>query len=399
MKKTIVYMMALSAALFTVSCQKETAAGEVAEDGIEFTAYVDGAEADGQNPESKTVLMGNKSQWSGTERIWILNGDAGNPSWKKAYKAELNAPSDMAIFKQEDATSVLSGDKFMAVYPAEISNDATWNGTGVLEKLWLNPEQKAFKGGYIPEYHVAIANAQAPEYKLSFKNVVSFFKFTVGSDNVSEVCVFGGNNELIAGNFSVDYNGGNPETSVEGAVQAGYAKVVAPKGQTLEKGATYYIAVLPANFTKGFTVEVVSNGIKGEPKTTTKAYNLTRNKIVNLGTVEYRPVQSETRVFYLKSGVWNAGAAKFDAWVWGDKSGDRWVDFTQIGNTEYYETRIPSGATGIKVYRRSPDMPTHSHNDGDRWNAAEIKIESEAINCFNVTDWWAAEPGTYTPAK
>ena len=152
-------MMALSAALFTVSCHKETAAGEVVEDGIEFTAYVDGAEADGQNLESKTVLMGNKSQWSGTERIWILNGDAGNPSWKKVYKAELNAPSDMAIFKQEDATSVLSGDKFMAVYPAEISNDATWNGTGVLEKLWLNPEQKAFKGGYIPEYHVAIANA------------------------------------------------------------------------------------------------------------------------------------------------------------------------------------------------------------------------------------------------
>lgn len=253
-----------------------------------FEAYVDGA-------ESKTVINGMASYWDGTERIWVLNGQSGNAGWKKAYKATASKATRVT-FKEEDASSTLTGDDYLAVYPAEPAGDVTWDGkvSSPAKKFWLPGDQIAKEGTYDPSTHVAVAYTLEGNPNLEFKNVTSLVKFTLQSDNVSEVVFYGLNNDVITGNFDVTYNNGNPTYTTTGS---GYRKntyvKVKPKSDNLTKGKTYYMSVLPRTFSKGFAVEMLAYGAKGTMKNS-NSYTLDRNQILDLGNITWTPDEDAT---------------------------------------------------------------------------------------------------------
>ena len=173
MKKLIFTTMAISALFLSVSCQKENANDAPKGEGVVFTAYVDGG--DPVDPDTKTVIgkydEGKAiSLWNGQERIWILNGQKGNSSWKKAYKANVSTPVAKADFAEDDKTTELTGEAFYAIYPCSASNDAAWTGgSESVTGITLKAEQTPVENTYDPSTHIAVAYTTAGNYSLSFK--------------------------------------------------------------------------------------------------------------------------------------------------------------------------------------------------------------------------------------
>ena len=385
MKKLIFTTMAISALFLSVSCQKENVNDAPKGKGVVFTAYVDGVDPDtktviGKNDEGKVISL-----WSGEERIWILNGQKGNSSWKKAYKANVSTPVAKADFGEENTTE-LTGDAFYAIYPCSASDDASWSGGAEsVTGITLKAEQTPVVDTYDPSTHIAVAYTTAGNYSLSFKNAVSYFKLTVGSDNVSEICIFGNASEKITGVFSLKYTPGEGEAAPTVETSEGtlsYVKIISTESNPIVKGKTYYIAVLPTDFTTGFSVEMVAGGLKSTCKTTTNQYKMTRNKIVDLGLIEY-----PTRTVYLYPGPWTADEAVLSVYYYKDKVGG-WADFADADGR--WEAQIPVYATNCHYIRSNPKFPHTWEDSGDTgdkvWNRYD-KINLSQYNCLTVNKW------------
>lgn len=397
MKKLIFTTMAISALFLSVSCQKENVNDAPKGEGVVFTAYVDGV--DPVDPDTKTVIGKNDegkavSLWNGQERIWILNGQKGNSSWKKAYKANVSTPVAKADFAEENTTE-LTGDAFYAIYPCSASNDAAWTGGAEsVTGITLKAEQTPVENTYDPSTHIAVAYTTAGNYSLAFKNAVSYFKLTVGSDNVSEICIFGNASEKITGAFSLKYTPGDSEVAPTVETSKGtlsYVKIISTEANPIVKGNTYYIAVLPTDFTTGFSVEMVSGGLKSTCKTTKEPYTMTRNKIVDLGTIEYVAPTTQT-VYLYANNLWNSKNAELAVYYWGD--GDGWVDFTDADGDGRFEANIPIGVQKCHYVRCEPGF---AHNWDHVWNRYD-NVELSEFNCLSVA---ADEKGSwyYTLSK
>ena len=392
MKKLIFTTMAISALFLSVSCQKENVNDAPKGKGVVFTAYVDGV--DPVDPDTKTVIGKNDegqavSLWNGQERIWILNGQKENPSWKKAYQANVSTPVAKADFAEENEWA-LTGDAFYAIYPCSASNDAAWTGGAEsVTGITLKAEQTPVENTYDPSTHIAVAYTTAGNYSLAFKNAVSYFKLTVGSDNVSEICIFGNASEKITGAFSLKYTPGEGEVAPTVETSKGtlsYVKIISTAANPIVKGNTYYIAVLPTDFTTGFSVEMVSGGLKSTCKTTTNQYKMTRNKIVDLGTIEY--VEPTTKTVYLYAGPWTNDKAVLSVYYWGDGAG--WVDFTDADSDGRYEANIPIGVEKCHYVRCAQG---YGQNWDHVWNRYD-NLELSKFNCVTVSASW-----TYSLSK
>lgn len=287
MKKTIYTTLVLGVILLFASCQKEN--GEIQRPETkspDFTAYVESA--------TKTVFgdvnsagIPQASLWSGTETMWILDAtnNASNSSWKKQYTtANIKEPSSTATFTEVNNVATLGKGPYFAVYPSS-NEGATWDGNTenpTLVNITLNAVQSAVKGGYDPKNHVAVSYSTTTS--LQFKNVVSFLKVEVPV-GCSEVCFFGNNNESVSGIFNIVWNEGNPTVSVTSGLT--YAKITG-----IKEPGTYYLAVLPNKFEKGFTLEAIFGDTKYQ-RPYSKEFTLGRKTILDLGV---------------------AGAGKFRAW-------------------------------------------------------------------------------------
>ena len=368
--------------LAAVSCndklQNDVPQGEL----MSFSASVDGA-------YTKTVIDGMKSYWDGTEGIRVLDG-----ATSKVFEAEV-VKTQTATFVEKDQTVKLSGDDYLAVYPESPAGSVTWTGNVAepVKKFWLPGEQIAVAGSYDPSTHIAMAYAEAGDNNLEFKNVVALVKFTLASDNVTEVCFYGNNSNVITGNFNVTWNEGDPVAS-KGDYTLTYAKVKAAEGKTLEKGKTYYISVLPCYFDKGFSVETIVDGVKSVKKNSA-SYTLERNQILDLGELVWvEPAAPTTRTIYFNpggNGLWDQAGAWFQAWTWGGSSGDAWVTFEKTSEAGIYSAEIPLDRTGMKVYRRSSEHPADSFDDNDKWNnTGDITVTSDK-NYLTITGWGGSD--------
>lgn len=303
MRKIYSFAVAAVAMFAAMSCAKEIVqdnqqAGMPDNDALTFVASVDGAD---DASESKSVLDGLMSYWDGEEKIWILdprnetNGEVTsfNASWKKAFTATAEK-SETATFVEDDNTTSFEGETLMAVYPAGPAGSACWEGgESSVTGMWLSNEQTAVAWSYDPNAHIAIAQTAAASNVLKFKNVSSLLKFQVAQNTKGEVKFISykpaeGDAPRIAGNFSVNYNGGEPVVTPENDKMTFDA--VALKGEFV-KETDYLMAILPANLASGFGIQINGYTVKqlaGESLQNEKFVNLLerkRNMILNLGTL------------------------------------------------------------------------------------------------------------------
>ena len=366
--------------LAAASCNKIENDALVQESNVpSFVASVDGA-------DTKTIIDGMKSYWNGTEGIRVFDGVLANG---KVYTATVEKVQ-YATFVEADANVAIDETAdYLAVYPEGPAGSVTWDGTitSPAKKFWLPGDQTATLSSYDPSTHIAVAYAEEGDENLNFKNVNALIKFTLQSDNVSEVCFYGNNSDVIAGNFEVTYNGGEPTVNTKNQNNLTYAKITGD----LEKGKTYFISVLPCVFSKGFSIETVVNGVKSVKKSST-SYTLNRNQILDLGNIEWiEPSEDLSRTIYLDVTTnWKSDNAIFAAHFWGGSgTNSSPVMMTKVSGKQYiYECKVDKNATDIIFVRKNPSSNTTNNLWDGEWNRVQTTLSGDN-NLFKITDWGA----------
>ncbi len=375
-------MLFLSAAalIAAVSCSKEpeTPAVQVGEP-VSFIATVDGA-------GTRTVLGDNYTpMWSGEEWIQIV-GKNGN-YW---LGSETETPSSSAVFTYNGDNGEYNEEDVMAVYPAGSVSYGKDYASKTVRKLNLPTNQNAVSGSYDPS--AAISMAYSADNVLKFKNVVSLIRFTVGNEGVTKAGLYNEDGVQLTGDFDVSYNEGNPKVS---AADGYYTNVFAGIQGNLEKGGTYYIAVLPANLANGFTFEYVVDGVTRSLKTTA-ALNIARNKVIDLGTVTIdEPAVEKRKVYFKPNEGWKADGAKFGAHFW---SPDADVVMTDADGDGIYEAEVAKSLNNVIFVRLASDAEAFGWGG---YQTADLTVENE---CYalgysgNAGEWMTLEAAkTYVP--
>ena len=129
------------------------------------------------------------------------------------------------------------------------------------------------------------------------RNLVAYIKFTIdGTKNITQVLVETRNNARIAGMTEIKFNSeGNPSaTGLESHYVMGYAGR-GNSGNTVIPAGTYYLCAAPADLTtdgkEGLKVTVSASDGKVY-EYTTPGFEMKRNKIYNLGTLEQQCVEN-----------------------------------------------------------------------------------------------------------
>lgn len=381
MKKGLFYALCLGALAMSASCQKTEQNSTEKGNSVVFAAKFDNE----KNVDVRTVLdeTGKKSLWNKDE-IRVLNEEGASAVYKTDAMGQASATFTIL---EEGAT--FSGNRFMAACPEEPAGRASWDAGGkTIKWLWLKDEQLPVAGSYDPAAHIAVAYTEGTE--LSFKNACALLKFTVASENVSEVVVYttgGGENTLyLSGNFDVDMSDQNnykfSRTSGDGSWGGNYVKIKAAEGEYLEKARPYYMACIPV--TAILNLEVVVNGVRQTIRTTSAAVEIKRNDVLDLGDVA--PVE---KTLYLKpqADFWDQANARFEAYTFAGAE-NMWYDFTPVKDG-IYSVSFPMKWTGLVLVRRGPEQPSHTWDDGSSWNKTSDIILSSLgdDNLITITGW------------
>ena len=91
--------------------------------------------------------------------------------------------------------------------------------------------------------HIAVAYTTSDKKQLAFKNVTAVVKFTLDEDYVTKVTLKGNNDEVLAGDLTVDYNQGEPSVTITN----GFTAVSVGDGSSVMAKKDYYFVVAPQN--------------------------------------------------------------------------------------------------------------------------------------------------------
>ena len=228
------------------SCVKEFENGNAPspEVLVSYMAYTDA-------PESKTVMDGNISKWKGEE--WIQVAGRGGNYWLSSYSA---TPATSASFTYNGENGKLDEQEVFAVYPAGSSNYGVSFDQMSVSGVTVPSVQTAVAGSYDPAATLAVAYSE--DNTLKFKNVVALLKFTMGSEGVKNVTIWGEMSEVEGGDLPAFVQEGNiyltvhPEWKSDGARFAAYffgsgntwESMTAVEGQT-----DLYTCAVPSGYT------------------------------------------------------------------------------------------------------------------------------------------------------
>ena len=374
MKKIYSFIVAAVAMIAASSCNKVVLPENVFGDNvIAFTASFDGI-------GTKVKLEGGKSKWETTDKITIHNGTEG-------FVFNTEQSGESVSFLYDNTNEDFSGNKFIAVYPAD-------NHTVDIEKKTIIANiptfQEAVKGSFNKSAALAIAHTE--DEHLEFKNATALLKFTVNSSNIKAVEFYGNNSEPISGDMLIPLNEDNSigtmtgqKTMIDGKSQFGtWVKIygTAAKNFYLENGATYYLPIAPATFTKGVSMNVlVDEGeVKVEKfKTITTEQIFKPNDVIDLGIIEEKKI-------YLAQGMW----ADANAWVFAHFIGDDdWTEDRRMTDSDgdgILEVSVPYRAKEVIFVRKNPsDKNVNWNNVWDQ--SSQLILPTNSNNCYVINDW------------
>lgn len=141
------------------------------------------------------------------------------------------------------------------------------------------PAQQTVAEGQTVDPQAMIMVAKGDEANtLAFKNVCAYVKVTPQFD-CAAIGITSKGKQPLAGNVKIDYNDGNPTTTVT----ADGKNCVTLAGD-LKAGTSYYIAVRPETLSSGFTIEfLTADKATYYARSTNNALALARSSVKNLG--------------------------------------------------------------------------------------------------------------------
>lgn len=280
MRKLISMIMAAAAAVALSSCaQEEFDDYQESVDKVTFMATIGSEDADtkaalGQNEEGKP-----QSVWTVGDKITVHNGDKGF----EFMTADAGASAEFT-YSGNDFTA---GKGVIAVYP---SGDYKAKPSKRTATVSIPSVQTAVAGSYDPD--AAISVAYSNDEHLRFKNVTALLKFTVGTDNIKSVIFEGLDGEAITGDIDIEMaeDGTLAELECSPKELKNFAvEIVAPGDEMFVKGETYFVAVAPQTYKKGFNISFrfVKDGQKYPALEYAQERIIRRNAILNLGELKF----------------------------------------------------------------------------------------------------------------
>lgn len=205
-------------------------------------------------PGSKTLLQsGSSVYWSPEDSISVFYG----PYNMGKFTSLNDEPAQTTVFRSDATFSYGtfggSAYKFTGINPYNAANAV--EGNSVI--LSIPSQQQAVSGTFDPVSFPSIAHSDNLE--MAFYNTCGGLRFKVVNSGITNVSFRGNNGEILAGKvkFGIDTDG-LPEVE-EHLDSVTTVSLVCPSG--LVPDQWYFISLLPATLSKGFTIDL-SNGTK-----------------------------------------------------------------------------------------------------------------------------------------
>jgi len=239
----------LFAALSCSVLPKENPFDKMLEDG-----HLNVVAANGELPAKTVVTQDGTVLWSPYDSISVFYGicDLGK------FKGQNPQPVKSTVFRSIEtfAYGSISGGEdviFWSVNP--YSSDNSTDGESVT--LSVPGEQVAKSGTFAPGSFPSIAKSE--ELNFSFYNVCGGLKIKVQSNGIKTITFRGNNNETLAGKVRAAFDDDGHPYVIENIDSKKQVSLVCPDG--FVPGEWYFISMLPASLSKGFTLDF-SNGVK-----------------------------------------------------------------------------------------------------------------------------------------
>jgi hypothetical protein len=246
--------------------QQETVTNNDNEDGLIDMVF--GATTAGSKSTTRSALTeSNTVVWDEGDKIAIFDGTAGR-------EFTTSSTGQYATF----AGKAKKASKYYALYPY---NSSATMEDGVIRNVDLPATQTAVAGSYSNNISVAYS----ADMNLYFKNVVSLVKISINSDNADEICKISLNTSAnLAGRMEIAFDENlNPYVS---DIKQESTSVSLELASGFVKGANYYMAVLPADLSDGFSVTFYNKNGKDTTKEYSGNVNMGRSSIFNLGDIK-----------------------------------------------------------------------------------------------------------------
>ena len=393
------FLLLMFAALSAISCLKEEVP-QTPDSGNFFTFSA--LREDLKVPTKTALVENNKVVWVNNDKIGVFNAvtgpDGGNVTagdtdgatfkqevaegkWIKPWAFQAQNGGAKAVFKSLYENFDNTKESYLLVYPYSWNYFGHNADAGVDKvRFWVSDSQKATPGTFDPSQAFAVAKTNplvaTNDNPVVFKNVMTLLKFTVPANldgKITEIAVWGKNNEHLGGEVLCDYSGDEP---VAMPFKAAYAE--SNKGKTAVHlrdangmaAGTYYMSVCPGEMS-GFVVKVTTKSGTVFRREKNAGFTFEGGVIYDMGAIEgenygRKGITSLPYVFSLTNAAKEGNTAKY---------------LTKInGGVHYPEKKIAEG----------------SLEDGN--NGVVFSYRSAARTTADIKTWdsyWNEDRGAY----
>lgn len=439
MKKSILFLAAFAA---LVSCVKENPVEEnpavdtpaVEYQTITFEATAPSASSD---DATKTTLMdGGLVHWSNGDQVKVgffptTNKQNTIVSCVGTFTATFDQATSASAYFSTDSWSWISNgetiyddryrDNGLAVYPSSATiyskRSGSWNPATTDVSYDLPSEQTAVLNSFQSGVNFSYAKVNKADFidnkaSLGFINACALLQITLPSTaaDVKSIVVSSKNDVALSGKFEIpsDKKGGyynddpwssaNSDGTLTFKAVAGNSSVsiVAPEGETLQPGGTYYVVVWPGTHDSGLDFEFTnSEGLTCE-KSLSKTVSFTRAKIdefkfvsdLDFTFVAELELDTESLSFTKDGGSSTVSVTSNTDWTVSDDAD--WLTVTQSGKGNGSVTVTAAANTTYEARTATITVTagTVTKNISVTQDAAErkYKIKSAVSYAANLTD-------------
>ncbi len=353
--KKIIYFAAL--ALFSVSCMTEVQDKTAVESKETLLVSMGGPDTKIQlNDQVQTV-------WNKDDKVSVFYKNSNNEEW--TFDGNTGDREGTISGK---TTSAREMDEIVVVYPY-VGGRSGGNSVYPDDKQVFTsfPATQTYqKGSYGRDANIMVASSTGGD--LVLKNVFGWLKLDIiGTGTVKRIELTGNDDEILSGDILINYD--NLEIEVPSNGSEGKSIVLeCPDGVQLDSSTptSFYIAVMPGKFTKGFKVNVSGDG-DFHQQATQKQVVIERNKITKFSAFTYNKYNDAPSVEIKEV------EAKRTAY-------DNYVTIKVRGYISYYAIAIPEN------YPMSlDDCKSAMVNDLEYGGMGKLMAENYEGSVWNIT--------------
>ncbi len=350
-----------------------------------------GCSKENVSPEKKAIKL-NISQENVTTRAAINQTNAKQIIWSAGDKISVFdedlSNNAFTLTSGEGSTSgsfegtVSKEGKYSVLYPYQ--QDAIFDGTK-LSSVTLSSTQKAVEGSFDPS--VALMTGEGDTDRLQLNNAIGYIKLTPGIDCTAINFKSNDDSQYLSGDITITFDeNGAP------IIDGGSQNYVTLTGD-IKAGSTYYLAVIPAKLTDGFTISFTTTDgtVYSRESSEGKTLEIKRNCVTDLGAVTKSSKHTFASGDFGLTGEIGVDLYKIDGpattaegykwyleptmneplfyWrVWGLQIGAGWSTNTDlhVKSMRLYTSDIPGTIKAVKV--------TCSDNDSSKQVGVSVKV-------------------------